>query len=199
MLHGFSGTSEGEALAPCIGLGEFILLVPAAVLDEMIHVRAVGAIGVAIDAQRRRLEIAAVLTLVPQRVLADEILLERLVRRGGEERRLREQFDLQRQQITEDSRQRHHHVDARPAEFGKRNQGPCPRARGRSIRETDCRRPCADESAGRPDGHRRARHKRSESETDRSHGGCAPWAARRACAPHRRRGPDEGSDRPARR
>ena len=62
------------------------------------------------------------LRLVGERVLAHEVLLDRLVGGGGEERGLREQLDLQRQQIAEDARQRDDHVDARAAELGERDQ-----------------------------------------------------------------------------
>ena len=88
----------------------------------MIHVRSVGALGVAVDAQRGGLQIAAVLRLVAQRVLADEVALERLVRGCREECRFGEQLDLQRQQVAENARQGDHHVHARPAELVERNQ-----------------------------------------------------------------------------
>ena len=51
----------------------------------MVDVRAVGAVGIAEHAQRRGLQIAAVLGLIGQRVLADEVLFDRLVGGGGEE------------------------------------------------------------------------------------------------------------------
>ena len=57
-----------------------------------------------------------------QRMLAHEVLLDGLVRAGGQERGLGQQLDLQRHQVAEDARQRDHHVDPRPAEFGQRDQ-----------------------------------------------------------------------------
>ena len=60
LLYRLARATIGEALAAGIGLGEFVLVVPAAVLDQMVDVRAVGALGVAEHAQRRRFEIAAV-------------------------------------------------------------------------------------------------------------------------------------------
>ena len=88
----------------------------------MIDVRAVRAFRIAVDAQRRGFQIAAIRRLITQRVLAHEILLERFIRRRGQERALGQQLDLQRQQIAEDAGERDHHVDAGPAEFRERNQ-----------------------------------------------------------------------------
>jgi hypothetical protein len=44
----------------------------------------------------------------------------RLVGRGGQPGGFGQQLDLQRHQVAEDARQRHHHVDARPAQFFQR-------------------------------------------------------------------------------
>jgi hypothetical protein len=85
LLHRAAGAAVGEALAAAVGLGQLVLVVPAAVLDQAVDVGAVGALGVAEHAQRRGLEVAAVFRHVGQRVLADEVLLERLVGAGGEE------------------------------------------------------------------------------------------------------------------
>ena len=60
--------------------------------------------------------------LIGQGVLADEIAIHRFVRRRGQIAGLRQQLDLQRQQIAEDARQGDDHVDARAPEFGERNE-----------------------------------------------------------------------------
>ena len=117
-----AGEAVGEALAPGVGLGQLVLVAPAAVVDHVIDVGAVGALGVAEDPQRRRLEIATVLGLIAQRVLAHEIALDGFVGGGGEERGLGQQLDLQRQEIAEDSRQRDDHVDPRMIELVERDQ-----------------------------------------------------------------------------
>ena len=62
------------------------------------------------------------LGLVRERVLADVVLVERLVGAGGEERGLREQAGLQGQQIAEDARERDQDVDARTPELLERHQ-----------------------------------------------------------------------------
>jgi hypothetical protein len=63
-----------------------------------------------------------VLGLEGQRVLADEVLLERLVGAGGQEGGFGQQLDLQRQQVAEDAREGDDHVDARAAQLGQRHQ-----------------------------------------------------------------------------
>ena len=107
----------GEAFAAHIGLGQFILVVPAAVIDKLIDVGAVGAVGIAEHAQRGLSDVAAVLRLESQRVLAHEVLFAGFVGAGSEQRRFGQQLGLQRQQVAEDARQRDHHVDcaARPS------------------------------------------------------------------------------------
>ena len=122
VLHGAPAATVGKALALRVRLGEFVLVVPAAAVDQVIDVGAVRALGIAEHAQRRALEIAAVLRLVAQGVLADEVHFLGLIGRGGQERSLGEQLDLQRQQVAEDAGERDDHVDARPAEFRERQQ-----------------------------------------------------------------------------
>ena len=112
----------GEALASHIGLGQLVLVVPAAVIDKLIDVGAVGAVGIAEYAKRGLLDVAAVLRLVGQRVLAHEILLAGFVGAGGKQRRLGQQPGLERQQVAEYARQRDHHVDARTPEAIERDQ-----------------------------------------------------------------------------
>ena len=116
----------GETLAPRIGFGQLVLFCPAAAFDKIVDVRAVGAFGIAVDAQRGNLERAAMLALISQRVLSDEVHLGRFIGGGGHVGRLGQQLDLQRHQITEDARDRDHHVDARTTQFFDRHQcGTC--------------------------------------------------------------------------
>ena len=122
LLHRLALEAVGKTLAAGIGLGEFVLVVPAAVLDQMVDVRAIGAVGIAEHAQRRRFQIAMVRGLIGQRVLANEILLDRLVGGGRQEAGFREQLDLQRQQVAEDAGHGDDDVDARSLELIERNQ-----------------------------------------------------------------------------
>jgi hypothetical protein len=112
----FAVQAIGEALALDEGVGEFVLVVPGTLADERVDVGVVGAVGIAEDPQRRFLDGAAVLGQVGQDVLPDEIPFQRLVGLGGQQRGFGQQLHLQRQEVTEDARQRDHHVDARPAE-----------------------------------------------------------------------------------
>ena len=106
----------GETLAAGIGLGKFVLVLPAAVFDQVVDVRAVGAFGVAEHAQCGRLHIAAGFGLMRQHMLAHEIHLDRLVGGGGHERGFGQKLDLQGQQVAEDPGQRR---DARRCAAGQ--------------------------------------------------------------------------------
>ena len=114
---GLARAPVGEGLAAGVGLRQLVALVPAAAVHQVVDVGAVGPVGVAEDPQGRGLQVAVVGRLIGQGVLAHEVLVQRLVRAGGLEGGLREQPGLQRQQVTEDAGQGHHHVDARPAQF----------------------------------------------------------------------------------
>ncbi len=102
----------GERLAAYVGLGQFILVVPARLVDHVVDVGPIGPIGVGEDAQCRFLDAAAVLLDVGERVGAHIVVGRGLLRRSGKQRRLCEQFRLQRQQIAEDAGQRDDAVDA---------------------------------------------------------------------------------------
>ena len=86
LTHGLATAAVGEALARLIGLRQFILVRPATGVDQLIDIGAVGAVRVGEHPQRRRLQIAALLRLMVQRMLAHEVHLDRLVRAGGKER-----------------------------------------------------------------------------------------------------------------
>ena len=47
VLHRFAADTVGKALALAIGFGEFVLVFPAAVFHQVIHIGAVSPIGVA--------------------------------------------------------------------------------------------------------------------------------------------------------
>ena len=112
---GAAAHAIGETFAANEGLGKFVLVVPGAAIDELVHVGAIGVLGIAEDPQRRRFDIAAMLGHEGERVGTDEILLQRLIGAGGEQRGLGQQLDLQGQQIAEDAGERQHHIDARAA------------------------------------------------------------------------------------
>ena len=114
------------ALAPQEGVGQLVLVVPRAVVEQVVHVRAVGAVRVAEDAQRRVLDRAAVGRLEGESVRPDEVLLARFVRARREQGGLGEQLGLHRQQVAEDARQHHNDIDPRPSEL---LQGHEPRPR----------------------------------------------------------------------
>ena len=122
MLLGDAVAPESKAFAAGVGLGNFALVVPAAALDQVVHVGAVRAFGIAVHAQCGDFQGAAVFFLVGQRVLADPVLLQRLVGGGGHIGSVGQQLDLQRQQVAEDAREGDDHVDARAAQFFQRNQ-----------------------------------------------------------------------------
>ena len=77
----------GKTFAAHIGLGQFILVVPAAMIDKLIDIGAVGAIGIAEYAKRGLSHVAAMLRLVSQRVLAHAILFAGFLGAGGKQRR----------------------------------------------------------------------------------------------------------------
>ena len=79
-----------EAFAFYIGLGQFVLVIPAAVADQAVHVGAVGAVRVAEHAQGGLLDAAAVHRLKRQRMLANEVLLDRFGGTGGQQGGLRQ-------------------------------------------------------------------------------------------------------------
>ena len=66
------------------------------------------------------------LALISQRMLSDEVHLGCFIGGGGHVGRFGKQLDLQRHQVTEDPRDRDHHVDARTTQFLDRHQrGTC--------------------------------------------------------------------------
>mgnify|MGYP000331976203 CR=1 FL=1 len=117
LLHRLAGDTVGERLALREDIGQLVLVPEGGTVDQRVDVRAIGSLGVRKDAQRRGLDIAAMLVHVGQRVGADEIALRRLVGLRRLERRLRQEPGLQWQKVAEDPRQGDHHVDARAAEL----------------------------------------------------------------------------------
>jgi hypothetical protein len=103
LAHRLAVGAVGVALARGVGVGELVLVVPCAAVDQVIDVGTVGTFGVAEHAQRRRREIAAVRRLVRERVFAHEVVALGFVGARGEERRFGEHAGLQRQQIAEDA------------------------------------------------------------------------------------------------
>ena len=112
----------GETLATNERFGQFVLVVPAAAIDQMVDVGAVGAIGIAEHAQCSLRDIASMRVLAGQRVLADEVHLKRLVGLRRKQGGFGDQLGLQRQQVAENPGEGDDNVDARAAECLQRDQ-----------------------------------------------------------------------------
>ena len=111
-----------KALAAGISLGQLVFIIPAAAVDQMIHVRAIRTLGIAEHAQRGRLHVAALLLLIGQRMLANEVVFFRFIGARGHQRGFGQHADLQRQQIAEDARERNQYIHSRAAKFFQRYQ-----------------------------------------------------------------------------
>ena len=122
LLHRLALNAVGKALATRIGLRKFIFVFPAAVLDQMVDVRTIGAVGIAEHAQGCGFKVAIIRGLEGQRVLANEVPFNRFIRRGGQEAGFGQQLDLKRQQVAEDAGHGDDHVDPRPVELIERQQ-----------------------------------------------------------------------------
>ena len=112
----------GEALAGGERVGQLVLVVPHAGPDQLVHVGAVGTVGIAEHPQRRLFHRAAIGRDEGERVLADVVLAGGLVGLGRQQRRFGQQLGLQRQQIAKDAGEGDHHVDPRPTELDQRQQ-----------------------------------------------------------------------------
>ena len=123
LAHQLAGPAEGEALAAGVGLRQFVLLVPAAAVHQVVDVGPVGAVGVGEDAQGGGLQVAALGGLVGQGVLAHEVELQRLLGAGRQPGGLRQHARLQGQQVAEDAGQGHDHVDPGPAQLLQGDEG----------------------------------------------------------------------------
>ena len=110
----------GEALALGITVSQLFLILPAAAVEHQIDVRAIGTLGIAKNPQRRLLQIATVLLLVLQHVLANIVLLNIFLRGRCQPGGFRQQLGLHRKQIAEDPRQGNQHVYPRPAQLLER-------------------------------------------------------------------------------
>ena len=110
----------GEALALGVTVSQLFFIFPAAAVEHQIDVRAIGTLGIAKNPQRRLLQIATVLLLVLQHMLANIVLFAVFIRRRGQPRGFCQQLGLHREQIAEDPRQSDQHVYPRPAQLLKR-------------------------------------------------------------------------------
>ena len=88
----------------------------------MIHVRAIRTLGIAEHAQRGGFHVAALLLLIGQRMLANEVVFFRFIRIRGHQRGFGQHADLQWQQIAEDARQGNQYIHPRAAKFFQRYQ-----------------------------------------------------------------------------
>ena len=123
VAHRATFAAIGKAFALGESVAQLVFVFPAAAVDQVVHVGAVRPFGVAKHPQRSAFEVAAgVLGHEGQGVLADEVLLDRFVGAGGQERGFGQQANLHGQQVAEDAREGDHHVDAGASEFGQGNQ-----------------------------------------------------------------------------
>jgi hypothetical protein len=116
-----AGAAIGETLAAGIGFGQFVFVIPGAVLDQVVYVGAIGPLGVAEDAERGGLQVAAGRGLMRQRVLADEIHLGRFVGPCCILHHTIQKVHQVLECVAEDRAKLHQHVDARPLQFGQRD------------------------------------------------------------------------------
>ena len=198
VLRRLAVAAVGEALAGLVGVGELALLAPGAAVDQLVDVRAVGALGVGEHPQARRLDVDAHPLGIVQRVGADEVVREGLVGGGGAEGGFGEELGLQRQQVAEDAREGHHHVDARAAEDGERHEVGAgqPAVGVEAGRRADQRHRLGDRAAVGLDAVRAPEHQRHRVRQARrgrraaaGSGGHRPaWRRRWACGRGRRRG-----------
>jgi hypothetical protein len=104
-------------LRPGERLGQFVFIVPGAGIDQLVDIRTVDAFGIREDPHCSRFKVAAHFLGMGKRMGTHEILLDRFISHGSLVGSFGKHLGLQRQQIPEDAGQRHHHVDARPAQF----------------------------------------------------------------------------------
>ena len=112
----------GKALARLIGIGQLILFAPSTAIDQLVDIGAIGTLGIGKDPQTGLFHAHAHLGRVIQRMGAHEIHMSGLIGCCRLERRLGQHPCLQGQQIAEDTRQGHHHIDARAAKLFQRDQ-----------------------------------------------------------------------------
>ena len=112
----------GKALAACIAVGEFVFVLPAALLNEVIHIGAIGPIGIAKDTQAGGFHIDPALGHVGQGMLANEVLIAGLVGLRSQEGGLGEHANLQWQEVAEDARECDHDIHTWSAQFLKWNK-----------------------------------------------------------------------------
>ena len=113
---------EREALAADELLLELVLGLPAAVLDREADVGGVRTGRVREDARRRLAHAHAELLGLLLGVLADIILVVGLVRFRGELHGAVQQVHLVDEEVAEDARAGHDHVDARPSQLLERDE-----------------------------------------------------------------------------
>ena len=122
LLRRLAAAAIGIALVGLEHIGQLVGITPRALVDHHVDIGAIGTLPVGKDAQACGFQVAVMLRLMRQAVLADEILFGGLV---GHRRQIGGFGDhprLQRQQVAEDARQGDHHVDPRPPQFRQRDQ-----------------------------------------------------------------------------
>ena len=101
----------GEGFARFIGIGQFVFIAKRGTVDQLINVRSVSPFGIGKHPQRGRFHIAAHLLGIGQRMGADEVLRQGFVSHRAFIGRFGQHFGLQGQQVAEDARQGHQHVN----------------------------------------------------------------------------------------
>ena len=121
VLHRFAADTVGKALALAIGFGEFVLVFPTAVFHQVVHIRAIGAIGIAKHPQGCGFKVATVFGLVGQGVFAHKVVFWRLVGLRCQQGSFGDEFDLQGHQVAEYARQGNHHINAGATQLCQRH------------------------------------------------------------------------------
>ena len=123
MIHlaGIVGV-EGEGFAGEVHLLQLPFLFPGAVLHRQVHIRGIAAAGVGKHAGGGIAQGDALLSGLLLAVLTYKIHLQGLISLGGHLHPLIDQGHLVDEQITENPRAIHHHIDAGPAQLFERDQ-----------------------------------------------------------------------------
>src|SRR5210317_42503 len=79
LLQGLACSAIGETFALGVGLGELVFVVPAALVNKMVHVGTVGTVAVSKDTQCSCLQVAAVLGHVGQAMTTHKVLVGGLI------------------------------------------------------------------------------------------------------------------------
>mmetsp|Transcript_23767 Transcript_23767/g.42676 ORF Transcript_23767/g.42676 Transcript_23767/m.42676 type:complete len:333 (+) Transcript_23767:2924-3922(+) len=111
-----------KAFAVFISIGQLILVPKCRAIHQLVHVRPIGPFRVGKDAQTGGFDVTPLRLGIGQRMGADKVPVQRLVGCRTFQCGLGQHTRLQWQQVTEDPREGHDHVDARAAKLFQRDQ-----------------------------------------------------------------------------